>query len=71
MLTVPFQWVLYKDTVAGAQTQIRLAVDPELDGVTGKYFADCKECWTTPAAKDDEMAKWLWEKSLKLTNLPQ
>lgn len=30
--------LLFKTAKSGAQTQIRLAVDPELDEVTGKYF---------------------------------
>jgi hypothetical protein len=46
VLTAPFQWLFFKETIAGAQTQIRLAVDPELNDTTGKYFSDCKESWT-------------------------
>lgn len=69
ILTAPLQWVLFKETVAGAQTQIRLAVDPELEHVSGKYFSDCKECWTMCTANNDATAEWLWGKSLELTNL--
>lgn len=69
VLTAPFQWILFKDTLAGAQTQIRLAVDPELESVTGKYFADCKECWTMWTAKNDSMSTWLWTKSEELTGV--
>jgi NAD(P)-dependent dehydrogenase (short-subunit alcohol dehydrogenase family) len=47
----------------GAETSIYVASAPELDGVTGKYFADCKEAETTAVAQDDEAARRLWEAS--------
>lgn len=53
----------------GAQTSIRLAVDPKLEAVTGKYFADCKEREETDVAKDEECAKWLWNVSEQWTGL--
>ncbi|KAJ4431261.1 hypothetical protein ANN_19858 [Periplaneta americana] len=34
--------VFCKDAVEGAQTTIYLAVSEEVEGVTGKYFVDCK-----------------------------
>lgn len=46
-----------------------LAVDPELEGVTGKYFEDCKERTPSSAARDDETAAWLWKESERLTSL--
>ncbi|CRK97376.1 CLUMA_CG010766, isoform B [Clunio marinus] len=49
-----------KTVEEGAQTQIRLAVDPELENVTGKYFADCEEDTMSKYAKDEELAAWLW-----------
>lgn len=45
---------------AGAQTQIRMAVDPELSNVTGKYFENCRLKEESAKAKDDEMSGWLW-----------
>ncbi|KAL7048380.1 hypothetical protein ACKWTF_003331 [Chironomus riparius] len=59
-----------KTPMEGAQTQIRLAVDPELETVTGKYFSDCEEKkLSTADAKNPEIAKWLWEKSSELVKL--
>ena len=58
----------YKTTHEGAQTQIRLAVDPELRNVTGKYFSDCAEKEPSKAACNDKTAEWLWNKSTKLIN---
>lgn len=46
-----------------------LAVEPELENVSGKYFVDCKEANPSSKAQDDEMAEWLWKKSLELTGL--
>ena len=68
-ITAPFQWILFKDTLAGAQTQIRLAVDPDLESVTGKYFSDCHETWTLWTARNKSVAKWLWDESEKLTGI--
>ncbi len=47
----------------GAETSIHLATTPELDGITGKYFADCQEAETTPIAQDDDAARRLWTAS--------
>ncbi|XP_070490362.1 retinol dehydrogenase 12-like [Chironomus tepperi] len=58
-----------KTPVEGAQTQIRLAVDPDLELVTGKYFTDCKEEELTREGKNTENAKWLWEKSCEVVSI--
>jgi hypothetical protein len=58
-LMKPIVKLFYKSPHDGAQTQIMLAVEPELQNVTGKYFVGCKEANTS----DDEMAKWLWNHS--------
>lgn len=56
----------YKTAYEGAQTQIRLAVDPELKAVTGKYFVDCEEAVPSNAAQSYETAAWLWAKSTQM-----
>ena len=53
--------------VQGAQTSIYLASSPEVEGVTGKYFADCKETPSSPASYDQAAADKLWKVSLELT----
>lgn len=53
----------------GAQTQIKLAVDPDLENTTGKYFCHCGEKLPSRAARDDGNAKWLYEKSLELVGI--
>lgn len=61
------KWLVFKTVESGAQTQIRVAVDPELETVTGKYFADCKEVIPSKAARDDDTAVWLWSESERMT----
>lgn len=54
---------------SGAQTTIMLAVDPDLEKVSGKYFADCAMTMPSSASMDYETAEWLWRTSEKLTGL--
>ncbi|XP_005108305.1 retinol dehydrogenase 13 [Aplysia californica] len=67
----PFQYILLKTPMQGAQTSITLAVDPRLEKVTGKYFSDCWEKRTARQAEDDGAAKKLWEISEEWTRLKQ
>lgn len=53
----------------GAQTTITLAVDLDLEKVSGKYFNNCKEEKPAKNAKDEESAEWLWNKSLEMVEL--
>ena len=55
----------------GAQTSIYLATTPEVEGVTGKYFADCKPMRSSAASYDQKAARRLWELSLQLTGLKE
>ena len=59
----------FKTPIEGAQTQIRMAVDPELEDVTGKYFTDCEITTEATAAQDDDTAEWLWNKSKELVGI--
>ncbi|KAK3774917.1 hypothetical protein RRG08_007274 [Elysia crispata] len=68
LLLTPLYSVFVKSPLQGAQTSIRLAVDPALETVSGKYFSDCKETKTSAAAQDVAAAKRLWEVSEKTTN---
>jgi hypothetical protein len=47
----------------GAETLVYLATSPEVEGVTGKYFKDSKHSQPSPAARDPEAARKLWEAS--------
>jgi len=61
------QKLFAKTPEQGAQTSIYVAVSPELEGVGGKYYADCAELSTSDRAQDVEAAKKLWEISEKVT----
>ncbi|MGZ4690943.1 MAG: SDR family oxidoreductase [Acidimicrobiia bacterium] len=53
---------------AGARTSVYLASSPEVEGVTGKYFAKCKQIPMSKAALDDVAARRLWETSEALVS---
>ncbi|XP_076887503.1 short-chain dehydrogenase TIC 32, chloroplastic-like [Bidens hawaiensis] len=51
----------------GASTTCYLALNPQVNGVSGEYFADNNVAEPTAYAKDAELAKKLWEFSMELT----
>jgi NAD(P)-dependent dehydrogenase (short-subunit alcohol dehydrogenase family) len=53
----------------GAATSIYLAASPAVEGVTGRYFIDCREAVPAPQARDVDAARRLWERSALLTGL--
>jgi len=55
--------LVLKSMGEGAATQCYLAVHPSVDGVTGKYFADCNEATPSLHGRDEAMAAKLWEVS--------
>lgn len=60
-----------KDCDLGAQTIIHLAVAEEVEGLSGKYFVDCKETESSKLAQHRGIAKKLWlasELDVKLEN---
>jgi len=54
----------------GAATSIYLACSPEVNGINGKYFVNCREARPSSSAQDDEAAARLWEISNDLTAVP-
>ena len=54
----------------GARTAIWLASSPEVEGVTGKYFAKLKEKRPSKAALDVETQKRLWVETAKIVGVP-
>jgi NAD(P)-dependent dehydrogenase (short-subunit alcohol dehydrogenase family) len=53
----------------GARTSLHLASSPALEGVSGRYFAKCRERTPAAHARDPETARRLWERSEELTGL--
>jgi retinol dehydrogenase-14 len=54
----------------GADTLVYLASAPEVEGVTGRYFADRKVKTSSKASYDSETATRLWQVSAGLVGLP-
>lgn len=53
----------------GARTSVYLAASPEVEGVSGKYFARRKVARESKAAQDAAAAEKLWQKSAELTGV--
>nr|XP_036228490.1 retinol dehydrogenase 12-like [Bactrocera oleae] len=54
---------------AGAQTALRLALDPSLERSTGGYYSYYIRWPLPPWATDKKMADWLWRESERLVGL--
>jgi len=53
----------------GARTSVYLASSPEVEGVTGKYFANCRPARESFQARSAKSAARLWKVSEKLAGL--
>ena len=53
----------------GAETSVYLASSPEVEGVSGQFFAKCKPAGTTGQANDTAVEERLWVTSRKLCGL--
>lgn len=65
----PLRWYFFKTAEQGAQTTIYCAVSEEMEGVSGKYLADCAFRTPSVGAQDEEAARKLWDMSLKFVGL--
>ncbi len=52
----------------GAQTSIYLATSPDIEGITGKYYAKMQPIRSSSASYDLDSARRLWELSLELVS---
>jgi NAD(P)-dependent dehydrogenase (short-subunit alcohol dehydrogenase family) len=55
---------------AGTAAVVRLALDPDLDGVSGRFFDQQSEAAADPQAYDEEARRRLWELSERLVAAP-
>lgn len=53
----------------GARTPVHVAASPDLAGTTGAYFDAMRPARTSAAARDDDLAAALWERSEQLLGL--
>lgn len=56
-----------KDIPQGAATTCYVALHPQLNGISGQYFADSNLSKASGYAEDPELAKKLWDFTVKLT----
>jgi len=54
----------FRTAEQGAATAIYLASSPAVEGVSGKYFVDCRA-----ASYDENLARRLWDASARLSGI--
>ncbi|XP_016337983.1 retinol dehydrogenase 14-like [Sinocyclocheilus anshuiensis] len=62
-------WLFFKSPLEGAQTPLYLACSPEVEGVSGKCFANCEEEQLMSKATEEHTAKRLWDLSESMVGL--
>ncbi len=65
-----FGYFFLKSLEEGAATTCYVATSPDLDNVSGCYFADCNPATASATMQDAQMAARLWEVSESLTGGP-
>ncbi|HET7542982.1 MAG TPA: SDR family oxidoreductase [Polyangiaceae bacterium] len=55
--------IALKSIAEGAATQVYVATRPELDGVSGEYFADCNIARPSERGRDSALAERLWQET--------
>ncbi|XP_034994798.1 dehydrogenase/reductase SDR family member 13 isoform X1 [Zootoca vivipara] len=68
-LFLPICWLFLRDTTNGAQTSIYCATQEGIEKYSGRYFANCWLRDPKPHARDDALAKKLWEVSERMVGL--
>ncbi len=68
-LFTPLMRPFMKSPAQGAATSIFLASSPEVEGVTGGYFAGCKPKASSKRSQDEADAARLWQVSEELVGL--
>jgi len=68
-LLVPFLRPFMRSPARGAATSIRVASAPDIEGVTGRYFANGKEKRPSERGDDEAVAGRLWRVSADLVGL--
>ncbi|XP_074869779.1 dehydrogenase/reductase SDR family member 13 isoform X2 [Carettochelys insculpta] len=68
-LFVLISWLFFRDPTNGAQTSVYCATQEGIEMYSGRYFVDCwvQDPW--PQARDDAVARKLWEVSEKMVGL--
>lgn len=67
MVIRPMIIVFFKNVREGAQTTIHLCVAPELENITGQYYANCRPASMSYRVRNDLLVERVWIESFKLT----
>lgn len=65
-------WIMrpfFRPPERGAETAVYLAISPEVEGVTGKYYYQKKPIASSERSYDRKLAKKLWNLSEKMTRI--
>jgi NAD(P)-dependent dehydrogenase (short-subunit alcohol dehydrogenase family) len=65
----PLVWPFLSSPEKAAETPLYLATSPEVEGVSGKYFAHKKEIKSPAQSYEEAVARRLWQVSAELTHL--
>ncbi|XP_061104144.1 dehydrogenase/reductase SDR family member 13-like isoform X2 [Conger conger] len=69
ILLIPGALLFCVDADSGAQTTLHCALQEGIEPLSGCYFSDCAVVDLLPKAKDDAVARKLWEVSERLSGL--
>ncbi|XP_017778362.1 PREDICTED: retinol dehydrogenase 14-like [Nicrophorus vespilloides] len=64
-------WCFGKNAEEGAQTSLHCAIDKSVEGISGKFFFDCKVFKIPPKAADGDFSEAVWAESEKIVKLSQ
>ena len=65
----PVVWLLVKSPHEGCQTVLHCAMSEELQDVSGRFYANCREAPWSEVSLDDAVAVKLWNVSEELTGI--
>ncbi|XP_051891498.1 dehydrogenase/reductase SDR family member 13-like isoform X1 [Pristis pectinata] len=69
LVFVPIGFLFFRTPTDGAQTAIYCAVQEGIEKFSGRYFADCEVQKVFPHARDDAVARKVWEISERMAGL--
>ncbi|XP_043910365.1 dehydrogenase/reductase SDR family member 13 isoform X2 [Protopterus annectens] len=69
VLLIPVATLFQRDAENGAQTSVYCAVQEGIERLSGRYFVDCHVQEVTAHARDDAVARKLWEVSERMVGL--
>ncbi|XP_051966790.1 dehydrogenase/reductase SDR family member 13-like [Xyrauchen texanus] len=69
LLLKPIAALFFKDVQSGAQTTLHCALQEGIESLSGRYFSNCAVQKVKAKAKDDALARKLWEVSETLSGL--